>query len=82
MPSKAVLFSIIAHDLKSPIYALRNLFRNMQQYDLPAEEIKGMVPEVVTELTYTTSLMENLLQWARSQMRRTASTRRSSICPD
>lgn len=66
---KGRLFSIIAHDLKSPIYALRNLFRNMQQYDLPAEEIKGMVPEVVNELTYTTSLMENLLQWARSQMR-------------
>src|SRR5579859_3313191 len=62
------LFSIIAHDLKSPIYALRNLFRNMQQFDLPAEEIKGMVPEVVNELTYTTSLMENLLHWARSQM--------------
>lgn len=66
---KSRLFSIIAHDLKSPIYALRNLFRNMQQYDLPAQEIKDMVPEVVTELTYTTSLMENLLQWARSQMR-------------
>ncbi len=66
---KGRLFSIIAHDLKSPIYALRNLFRNMQQYDLPAEDIKGMVPEVVNELTYTTSLMENLLVWARSQMR-------------
>ena len=66
---KGRLFSIIAHDLKSPIYALRNLFRNMQQYDLPAEDIKGMVPEVVNELTYTTSLMDNLLVWARSQMR-------------
>src|SRR5579863_8718294 len=63
------LFSIIAHDLKSPIYALRNLFRNMQQYNMPAEEIKSMVPEVFNELTYTTSLMENLLVWARSQMR-------------
>src|SRR5258708_22702966 len=62
------LFSIIAHDLKSPIYALRNLFRNMQQYDLPAEEIKEMVPEVVSELTHTTSLTEHLLHWARSQM--------------
>ncbi len=62
------LFSIIAHDLKSPIYALRNLFRNMQQYDTPAQEIKEMVPEVVSELTYTTSLMENVLHWARSQM--------------
>jgi two-component system sensor histidine kinase/response regulator len=62
------LFSIIAHDLKSPIYALRNLFRNMQQYDLPAGEIKDMVPEVVSELTHTTNLMENVLHWARSQM--------------
>ena len=62
------LFSIIAHDLKSPIYALRNLFRNMQQYDLPASEIKEMVPEVVGELDHTTNLMENVLHWARSQM--------------
>lgn len=62
------LFSIIAHDLKSPIYALRNLFTNMQQYDLPAEEIKELVPEVVGELTHTTNLMENVLHWARSQM--------------
>lgn len=65
---KNKLFSVIAHDLKAPMYALRNLFRNMQQYDLPASEIKGMVPEVVNDLNYTTSLMENLLQWARSQM--------------
>jgi signal transduction histidine kinase len=62
------LFSIIAHDLKSPIYALRNLFRNMQQFDMPANEIKEMVPDVVNELTHTTSLMENVLHWARSQM--------------
>ncbi|HXB94977.1 MAG TPA: HAMP domain-containing sensor histidine kinase, partial [Puia sp.] len=45
-----------------------NLFRNMQQFDMPAEEIKEMVPEVVNELTHTTSLMENVLHWARSQM--------------
>lgn len=69
---KNKLFSIIAHDLKSPIYALRNLFRNMQEQDLPAEEIKELVPEVVTELTYTSSLMENLLLWARSQMQEDA----------
>src|SRR5258708_20488609 len=65
---KNKLFSIIAHDLKAPLYALRNLFRNVVQYDLPGEEIKILIPEVVTELTYTTGLMENLLQWAKSQM--------------
>ena len=65
---KNKLFSVIAHDLKSPIYALHSLFRNMQQYDLPAEDIKSMIPDVVNDLNFTTGLMENLLQWARSQM--------------
>ena len=65
---KNKLFSIISHDLRSPMYALRNLFQNMHQYNLPAEEIKEMVPDVLKDLNYTTSLMENLLQWAKSQM--------------
>lgn len=65
---KNKLFSIIAHDLKSPLYALRNLFHNVQLYDLPGDEIKILIPEVLNELSYTTGLMENLLQWAKSQM--------------
>jgi two-component system, sensor histidine kinase and response regulator len=65
---KNKLFSVIAHDLKAPLYALRTLFRNVQLYDLPGDEIKILIPEVVNELTYTTGLMENLLQWAKSQM--------------
>jgi len=62
------LFSVISHDLKSPMYAMRNLFQNMQQYDLPAEEVKSMVPDVLNDLNYTIGLMENLLQWSKSQM--------------
>ena len=65
---KNKLFSVIAHDLKSPMYALRNIFQNIEKYDLPAEEIKSMVPEVIKDLSYTTTLMENLLQWAKCQM--------------
>ena len=65
---KNKLFSVISHDLKAPMYALRNLFRNIQQLDLPATEIKAAIPNVVNDLNYTTSLMENLLQWAKSQM--------------
>ncbi len=72
---KNKLFSVIAHDLKSPIYALHNLFRNMQQYDLPAADIKAMLPDVVNDLNFTTGLMENLLQWARSQMQSEAVNR-------
>jgi two-component system, sensor histidine kinase and response regulator len=66
---KNKLFSVISHDLKTPMYALRNLFSNMQQYDLPPEEVKSLIPDVVNDLNYTTGLMENLLQWAKNQMR-------------
>jgi two-component system, sensor histidine kinase and response regulator len=62
------LFSVVSHDLKTPIYSLRNLFKGMQENDLPAAEIKLYVPEILTDLNYTTGLMENLLQWAKSQM--------------
>ncbi|MBC7873510.1 MAG: HAMP domain-containing histidine kinase [Ferruginibacter sp.] len=62
------LFSIISHDLKTPMYALRNLFQHINHHKVSAREIKEFIPEVVKDLNYTTSLMENLLQWAKSQM--------------
>lgn len=65
---KNKLFSIISHDLKAPMYALRNFFDTARQLDLPPEEIKEMLPEVIKDLNYTTGLMENLLQWAKFQM--------------
>ena len=65
---KNKLFSVISHDLKAPMYALRNLFENMHSQDMPAEEIKSLIPEVKQDLNYTISLMENLLNWAKSQM--------------
>jgi two-component system, sensor histidine kinase and response regulator len=65
---KDKLFSIISHDLRTPIYSLRNLFTNMEKYDLPGEEIKVLLPDIIVDINYTTNLMENLLQWAKSQM--------------
>ena len=65
---KNKLFSIISHDLKAPMYAMRNFFGEVQQNNIPARELKKMVPGVVNDLTYTTSLMDNLLQWSKSQM--------------
>jgi two-component system, sensor histidine kinase and response regulator len=65
---KNKLFSVIAHDLKTPMYSLRNLFRTIQQQDIPAKKIKAMLPDMINNLNYTTGLMENLLQWAKCQM--------------
>jgi two-component system, sensor histidine kinase and response regulator len=65
---KNKLFSVISHDLKTPMYALRNLFRSMQQMNMSGKEIKAIIPDVVTDLNYTTGLMENLLHWVKNQM--------------
>jgi two-component system, sensor histidine kinase and response regulator len=54
------------------MYALRNLFRNMHQKDTPALEIKKVVPDVLMDLNYTIGLMENLLQWSKTQMQSSA----------
>lgn len=66
--TKNRLFSIISHDLKAPIFALRTLFQNMHQFNIPAADIKAMIPEVLKDINHTTGLMENLLQWSKSQM--------------
>ncbi len=65
---KSKLFSVISHDLKAPMYALRNLFESIHTQDMPAEEVKEMVPEIKKDITETVTLMENLLQWSKSQM--------------
>src|SRR5207253_667455 len=62
------LFSIISHDLKAPLYGLCNLFDTMQKQNTPARDIKKMIPDIKNDLYYARGLMENLLQWAKSQM--------------
>ena len=65
---KNKMFSIISHDLKAPMYALRSLFSDIQQKKMPATHLKKLIPEVVNDLNYTVGLMDNLLQWAKTQM--------------
>lgn len=62
------LFSIISHDLKTPMYALRNLFQHAREMKMSAKELKGLLPDVINDLNYTTGLMENLLQWSKNQL--------------
>ena len=65
---KNKLFSIVSHDLKAPLHALKNLFAEIKQQNLPAEEIIELVPDVIKDLNYATWLTENLLNWAKTQM--------------
>jgi two-component system, sensor histidine kinase and response regulator len=66
---KNKLFSVISHDLKAPMYAIRNVLNSATQAELSPRELQDLLPEMVKDLNYTTTLMENLLQWAKLQMK-------------
>ena len=65
---KNKLFGIISHDLKGPMYAVRNVFSDIHKSKMTAIQLKKLIPEVVNDLNYTVDLMDNLLQWAKTQM--------------
>ncbi len=65
---KNKMFSVISHDLRAPIYALKNVFQHVNDYDMPEKDVKALIPDVLNDLNYVTELMENLLQWAKNQM--------------
>lgn len=65
---KNKMFGIISHDLKAPLHAIRNLFHDIEQKRISPDLLKEMIPEVVNDMNYTVGLMDNLLQWVKTQM--------------
>jgi two-component system, sensor histidine kinase and response regulator len=65
---KDKLFSIISHDLRSPLSSLLTLLNLTQQGYFTEEGFKEVVDELSKNVGYTTELLENLLKWAQSQM--------------
>jgi len=67
--SKDKFFSIIAHDLKSPISAFKNitdvLARDFDEFDL--EDINDFVKKLNESATNVYKLLEDLLEWSRTQ---------------
>ncbi len=61
--------SIIAHDLKSPIYGLSNLFQEMSRNleDFTREDIQNILFESKRSTSNVHALLMNLLEWSRMQ---------------
>ncbi len=68
--NKDKLFSIIAHDLRSPFTALLGLTQMLETMldDMSMEEIKELVSALNNSATNIYKLLENLLNWARLQL--------------
>ena len=63
------LFSIISHDLRSPLFSLINMLNMTKDGHFSAEEQKQILSELSKNVEYNTELLENLLKWASSQMK-------------
>lgn len=65
---KDKLFSIISHDLKGPLNSLKGTLTIWQMGALRPEELKQLTGNIEDQLQQTSEFMDNLLQWAKSQM--------------
>jgi signal transduction histidine kinase len=65
---KDKLFSIVSHDIKSPLNQLSGTLYMMERNLITKEEISDVVPKIRKNLQNNTSFISELLIWARSQM--------------
>ncbi len=69
---KDKLFSIISHDLRSPLASLISMLNMTKEGHFSPEEEKYILLELSKNVEYNTELLENLLKWASSQMKGSA----------
>ncbi len=67
MASKNKLFSIVAHDLRSPLASIIGLTDLLKEEDFRDQEIKEVVNELDHSSRNTLALLDNLLKWSRVQ---------------
>lgn len=65
---KDKFFSIISHDLRSPINALSGILNLMDRNQITQEEFTKLAKELRVQFNHTKTLINNLLDWALLQM--------------
>ncbi len=65
---KNQLFSIIAHDLRNPLSSLYGLVTLLEMKVADKKELERLIPELVSQFKHTSTLLNNLLNWSKSQM--------------
>ena len=62
------LFSIISHDLRSPLLNLFDIIKMIDDDLITPEEFNILLPQLSKSVGYTSGLLENLLFWSKSQL--------------
>ena len=63
---KSKMFSIISHDLKSPMISLHNSVTLMRMAELSPEKKREILDLTEVQVNSTIELLENLLKWAKT----------------
>ncbi|MDN3596690.1 tetratricopeptide repeat-containing sensor histidine kinase [Zunongwangia endophytica] len=66
--SKDRLFSILSHDLKSPIGSIQKLLELIKIGEFSEKEQAELLDEMLKQVSATSTMLQNLLQWANSQL--------------
>lgn len=62
-------FSIISHDLKGPVFGVKELIYLTNSGIISEKEFMEMLPEVSKNMEHVAILLENLLAWTSSQLK-------------
>lgn len=65
---KNKFFSLVSHDLKSPIASLKMLFDCYRDGQLSNDEMASMFEKMEESITTTADFLDNLLEWSRNQL--------------
>ncbi|WPV65001.1 ATP-binding protein [Chitinophaga sp. LS1] len=66
---KDKIFSVISHDLRAPLGILEGMLFLLRDEKMSQEQFNMFVDELWRDMKNTSSMMDNLLQWANSQMK-------------
>lgn len=66
---KNKIFSVISHDLRAPLAILEGMLFLLRDEKMSQEQFNMFVDELWRDMKNTSSMMDNLLQWANSQMK-------------
>jgi signal transduction histidine kinase len=66
--TKTKLFSIIGHDLRGPIGALKDLLKMFKDGDISQEEFGSYMPKLRSDVDHIYLTLNNLLSWGHSQL--------------
>ncbi len=66
--SKTKLFSILAHDLRSPMISIQQVLGLNQQEKLSEKDFRNLVSMLETQVTNVNHMLNDLLRWANDQM--------------